>query len=126
MSEAAAILFAIVTGLVIAFQLALAAGAPWGDYAMGGAFSGRMPAPMRAAAVVQAAVLAGIAVVVLSGAGLLIPSLVESTPWLVWVPVALSGVAVLLNAATRSAGEKRLWLPVTIVLLTTSVLVAIT
>jgi hypothetical protein len=44
----------------------------------------------------------------------------------VWVPVALSGVAVLLNAATRSAGEKRLWLPMTIVLLTTSVLVATT
>ncbi len=125
MSEAAAILFAIVTGMVIAFQLALVAGAPWGDYAMGGAFSGRMPAPMRAAAVVQVVVLAAVALVVLSGAGLLLPNLIESAPWLVWVPVALSGVAVLLNAATQSAGEKRLWLPVTIVLLTTSLLVAI-
>jgi hypothetical protein len=36
----AAIVFAVVSAGVIAFQLALAAGAPWGDYAMGGADPG--------------------------------------------------------------------------------------
>jgi hypothetical protein len=124
-NEGAAIVFATVTAAVIAFQLALAAGAPWGDYAMGGAFSGRMPAPMRAAAVIQAVLLAAMAVVVLSGADLLLPGIVDSAGWLVWVPVAVSGAAVLLNAASRSAGEKRLWVPVAIVLLLTSLVVAI-
>ena len=43
MTTAAAILFAAVTVGVIAFQFALALGAPWGAYAMGGAFPGRYP-----------------------------------------------------------------------------------
>ena len=38
-----AVLYAVVTGLVAAFQVALALGAPWGAYAMGGGFPGRMP-----------------------------------------------------------------------------------
>ena len=125
MLTAAAAIFATVTGAVIAFQLALALGAPWGAYAMGGTFPGRMPPAMRVGAVVQAAVLAGVALVVLSGAGMIVPELVESARWLVWMPVALSGVAVLLNAATPSAGERRVWLPVTFVLLATSLLVAL-
>ncbi len=125
MTDALAIVFALVTGIVVAFQLALAAGAPWGAYAMGGAFPGRMPAPMRVAAIVQAALLAAIAMVVLSTAGLVAPELVDDWPWLAWVPVVVSAVAVVLNASTRSAGERRLWLPVTVVLLLCSLGVAL-
>ena len=43
----AAIVFAVVTSAVIGFQLALALGAPWGTYAMGGRFPGVLPALMR-------------------------------------------------------------------------------
>ena len=52
----AALVFAAPAIGVIAFQLALAFGAPWGSYAMGGAFPGRMPPRMRVAAVVGLAV----------------------------------------------------------------------
>ena len=52
--ETLAVVFALVTGLVVAFQVALALGAPWGAYAMGGAFPGRMPPPLRVAALIQA------------------------------------------------------------------------
>ena len=58
MDEALAVVFALVTGMVVAFQVALALGAPWGAYAMGGAFPGRMPPPLRVAALIQAALLA--------------------------------------------------------------------
>ncbi len=120
-----AALFALTTGLVAGFQLALALGAPWGAYAMGGTFPGRMPPPMRAAAVVQAVVLVGLAVVVLSGAGLVASDLVDEWPWLIWMPVAVSAIAVVLNASTRSRGERRIWLPVALILLACSLGVAL-
>jgi cytochrome bd-type quinol oxidase subunit 2 len=125
LTDVLAILFATLTAAVVAFQLALAAGAPWGAYAMGGAFPGRMPAPMRVGAVVQAALLAAIALVVLSAAELVAPELVAKWPWLAWVPVVVSAVAMVLNASTRSQGERRLWLPVTIVLFLCSMGVAL-
>ena len=120
-----AAVFALVTAAVVGFQVALALGAPWGAYAMGGAYSGRMPGPMRIAAIAQAAVLTGLAVVVLSAAEVTAPNLVGQAPWLVWVPVVFSAIAVVLNASTRSIGERRLWLPVTLVMLATSLAVAL-
>ncbi len=121
----AAIVFTITAGGVIAFQLALALGAPWGAYAMGGAYPGRYPTPMRVAAVVQAGLIAALALIVLSAAGLVLPDLAQSLPWLVWVAVAFSAIALVLNTITRSAGERRIWAPVTAVLLLTSLVVAL-
>ena len=122
----AALVFAVVAGAVVAFQLALALGAPWGAYAMGGAFPGRFPPAMRVAAVVQAVLIAFLAVVVLSAAGLVLPDLAAQFPWLVWVAVVTSAVAVVLNAISRSAGERRIWVPVAVVLLAASLVVALT
>jgi hypothetical protein len=121
----AALVFAIVAGGVIAFQLALALGAPWGRYAMGGVIPGRFPPPMRVAAAVQAVLIALLAVAVLSAAGLVLPDVAVAFPWLVWLAVVVSGVAVVLNAISRSAGERRIWVPVAAVLLVSSLLVAL-
>src|SRR4249919_3322675 len=120
-----AVLYALVTVLVAAFQIALALGAPWGAYAMGGGFPGRMPRPLRVAALVQAILLAALALIVLASGGMVNVALVEDWPWLIWLPVAVSGVAVALNASTRSQGERRIWLPVAIVLLLCSLGVAL-
>jgi hypothetical protein len=121
----AAVVFAIVTAGVVAFQLALAAGAPWGAYAMGGAFPGRFPPPMRVAAAIQGVVLGLVALVVLATAGVIDIPLVTSLPWLIWAVVAVMALGVVLNAISRSAGERRLWVPVTLVLLGTSLIVAV-
>ncbi len=64
---------AVVCVGVIAFQVALAAGAPWGAIAMGGAFPGQFPPELRVAAVVQAVLLAGLALVVLARVGIALP-----------------------------------------------------
>ena len=125
-TDLAALVFAGITAVVIGFQLALAAGAPWGAYAMGGAFPGRYPPAMRVAAVVMALIVALAALVVLSYARLLLPELTAGTPWVFWVIVALAAVGVVMNAASRSAGERRLWVPVTGVLLVSSLMVAFT
>lgn len=126
MTVLAAIVFAIAMVGVVGFQVALALGAPWGAYAMGGSFPGRYPPRMRVAAILQAVVLALVGLVVLSHAGLVLPAIAETVPWLVWLAVALSGVSLVLNAITPSAGERRLWVPVAAVMLFSSLVVAIT
>lgn len=125
-TTSAAIVFAVVTAGVIVFQLALAVGAPWGAYAMGGKFPGRYPPAMRVAALVQAALLTLVAVIVLSEAGLLLPSVSQALPWLIWIAVAFSGVSVVLNAITPSSGERRIWVPVAVAMLISSLAVVLT
>jgi len=120
----AGITFAIAAAGVIAFQVALALGAPWGAYAMGGAFPGRYPPPMRIAAIVQAVLIGLLAIAVLSAAGLVLPALIAAIPWVAWVAVAIAALAVILNALSRSAGERRIWVPVAIVMLISSLIVA--
>lgn len=67
-----------------------------------------------------------LAVVVLAFAGLTLPGLAQATPWLIWLAVAFSAIAAVLNTITRSAGERRLWAPVTYVLFVCSLIVALT
>jgi hypothetical protein len=122
----AALLFAVLAGGVVAFQLALALGAPLGAYAMGGAVPGRFPPALRIAAVIQALAIVVLAVIELSAADLAFASLVDVLPWLVWIVVVISAVALVLNAITRSSGERRIWAPVSAVLLMSSLIVALT
>ena len=77
------------------------------------------------AAAIQGLILAAAAVIVLASAGAIEIALVTSLPWLIWVIVAMCVVAVVLNSVSRSAGERRLWVPVTLVLLVSSLVVAI-
>ncbi len=126
MTTAAAVLFAIAVAGVVAFQLAMALGAPWGAYSMGGRYPGRFPPAMRIAAVVQAVVLALLALVVLSAAGLVMPSIADALPWAMWLAVGFSAVSLVLNLVTPSAVERRLWAPIGAVLLVTSLAVALT
>ena len=116
--------FAGLTGLVCLFQLALAAGAPWGEYAMGGAFPGVMPPPMRVAAVVQVIVLSTVALVVLSRAGLILPAWRRASGWLIYLIVALLGISVVLNLITPSPLERLIWAPVAAMLFLSALRVA--
>jgi hypothetical protein len=120
----AGIAYAMVAAAVAAFQITLALGAPWGSYAMGGAFPGRYPPAMRMAAVVQALLMALMAGVILSRAGVALPRWSSASRRPVWVIVAFGAVGLVLNLATPSAGERLVWAPVAFLLLLCSVLVA--
>jgi hypothetical protein len=125
MKRIAAIVFAVVTLGVVAFQLALAAGVPWGEYAMGGAFPGQYPPELRIGAILQAILLAGFASVVLARAELIQVRWLHRARWLIWVVVALFAIFLVLNLITPSAGERALWVPVILLLLICSLIVAL-
>ena len=126
MKRIAAIVFAALTLGVVAFQIALAVGAPWGAYAMGGAFPGQFPPELRVGAVIQAILLAGFAAVVLARAELIqVRWLRKAARWLIWVVVAFFAISLVLNLITPSAGERALWVPVILLLLICSLVVAL-
>ncbi|MBX7234716.1 MAG: hypothetical protein K1X65_10050 [Caldilineales bacterium] len=120
----AAWVYAVVSAGAAAFQVALALGAPWGAYAMGGTFPGQFPPALRAGALVQAAVLLFFAGVVLARSGIAFRRLSRVSRWLAWVVVAFAAVSFVLNLITPSAGERMIWAPVGLVLLVCSLLVA--
>lgn len=118
----------IFTGLILvvaAFQLGLALGAPWGKFAMGGAFPGSYPPAMRIVALAQIGVLFAIALVVLSRAGLALPAWRGASRPLAWGIVGLLAVGVVLNLITPSALERVIWAPVALALFLTALRVAL-
>jgi hypothetical protein len=92
---------------------------------MGGAYPGVFPTALRIAAVVQAAVLGLLALVVLSRAGVALPGFARASRWAVWVAVALSSVSSVLNLITPSGGERLVWAPVALIMLASSLTLAI-
>lgn len=106
---------------VIGFQAALIAGAPWGRLTQGGQFDGPLPPVGRLTAAVSILVLVGLALAILSADGRW-PAWPRSTGW---VAVALHAVMMVLNWITPSAAERRLWGPVTTVMLVLAVTIVL-
>jgi hypothetical protein len=123
--RAAAYLYTVLTGAVIVFQLALAGGASWGSYAMGGTVSGSFPAALRVMAVVQAILLAVFAAVVLSRAGIALARWSRLSRWAAWIVAAFGLAGLVLNLITPSSGERMVWAPVAFLMLASSLTVAI-
>ena len=125
LTQFAAIGVAVITAGVVAFQVALAAGAPWGAFAMGGAYPGTFPPALRVAALFQALLLVGFALVALSRADLILPAWAQASRWMMWVIVAFSTLSLILNLITPSAGERAIWAPVALLMLLCSLIVAL-
>ncbi len=97
--------------LVTAFQSALAAGAPWGEAAWGGANAGTLPTGFRVASVASAAINGGLAALVggYLGAGRWVHRSIRGMS-------VFFGLGVVMNAASPSVIEKLIWTPVTLAL----------
>jgi hypothetical protein len=117
--------YAVLTSIVVVFQLALVAGAPWGDLTLGGQFPGTLPPGMRIAAGVQALVLLALAVMVLASSGVLFPSMSGASRKLIWIAVLVCVLSLGLNLATGTKWERRLWVPVLLGMVVSSVIVAV-
>lgn len=117
-----AIIAVVILALLAVFQLALAAGAPLGEYAWGGA-QRVLPRKLRIGSVVSILIYALIAVVLLDRAGF-----IEAIPFEVvgaWVVFAYFALGIVLNAISRSRKERWVMTPVVLVLAVLSLLVAL-
>lgn len=122
-TELCAWIFVVMTLMTILFQLALALGAPWGEWTLGGRHRGVLPGLWRLVPIVSAALLVAFASVVATRAQLSFPDWYEESRSLIWIVVAYSTLGCVANAATRSAKERWLWLPVVCVMLVTSAVI---
>lgn len=120
-----ATVFSTLITVVILFQISLAAGMPWGSYAMGGKFPGKFPPTMRIASLIQVIILSIIGSIVLIKSGLIFPDWSMFANAAIWFVVAFSVIATVLNLVTRSVWERRIWAPVSLLMLATSIIVAI-
>jgi hypothetical protein len=121
----AAHIFSFLTAVVFFFQLALAAGMPWGKLTMGGNFPGRLPPKMRVVAVFSALLLIAFAVTIEIRAGTFLAQWQPLSQKMVWIVVAYCALGVVANAFTPSRWERMLWLPVVIAMLMCSAYVAL-
>lgn len=126
LADLAALVYLVATVIAVGFQVALALGAPWGEYTLGGRYPGRMPPVMRLIAVAQAVILGLLAFLVLSRSGLVVPEATADQPNVIWIAVLVSGVSLWANIKSPSAKERRTWIPVAAVLVASSLVVALT
>lgn len=117
-----AIAYAALAALPVAMQLGLAAGAPWGRFTVGGRFPGRLPPLWRVLALVQAALLLGMAAAMLDRAGAMDLGLPSSVFRLA---VGLTVATLVANAASPSRPERLLWTPVTAAMAAAALAIAI-
>jgi len=111
--------------IVIAFQIAIALGAPWGEYTMGGRNPGKLPMGLRIAAGFQSSVILFFDLVVLTRVSLILPQLASLSRTLIWFVVGFFVLGSLLNLITPSKKERLLWAPVNLVMLALSLFIAL-
>ena len=124
METTSAIIFTVFTGIVILFQGCLAAGLPWGKASMGGKYPGKYPPKMRIVAVINMILLSFIATIVLSEADLMFPQLKTISGIGIWFVVVFFFIGTIMNSITPSKIE-RIWAPVALIQMITSIIVAI-
>jgi hypothetical protein len=122
----AAVFALVLLGLIVAFQLALALGAPWGSAAWGGQHPGVLPTRLRIASAVAALVVYPlIALLVVSAAGWVDVSWLDGLgSWPMWILAGFLALGALANFASRSPRE-RIWGPVALAISACCVVLAI-
>ncbi|MET0855313.1 MAG: hypothetical protein ABWY27_01070 [Telluria sp.] len=122
-SNLAAVVFALLTSVVVLFQVALVSGAPWGEFTLGGEYPGKLPRRIRIVSIFSAILLAAFAAVVLARAGMAFLPIWEASQWMIWWVVGYCVVGTVLNLNTPSRRERALWSPVVILMLLSSLVV---
>ena len=121
----AALIFSALCLIVIVFQFALVLGAPWGEYTMGGELKGALPPRRRAAAGVQIVILILFALVALTRAGLILPDFYGFSRVAIWVIAAFFVLGSYMNWTSKSKKERYLWGPVNVLMLASSLILAL-
>lgn len=119
------IALAIGFSVIVAFEIALTLGAPFGAAALGGAHAGSLPAELRIVTAVNGLFWVLAALVVLARGGVrvsLIPRALARVG--TWALVGLLALGALMNIASFSPWERFGWAPFTLILFVLTLLLA--
>lgn len=122
----AAFILVAVQIIVSLFQLALVLGAPMGEYTLGGQTQGKLSVKLRLVSAISLLLNLAIAGHYLAQTGLLTPLLPADLNQIAnWSLVAFTALGLLLNSISRSKKERKLWVPVLVLAVICSVIVAL-
>lgn len=110
---------------ITVLQLALAFGAPLGEFTMGGRFPGKLPVKMRLAAIIQIIILFFFTAIVISKAELALDAFYDVARIGIWFVLAFFVFGSIMNLSSPSKKEKMLLGPLNIVALICTFMVAI-
>ncbi len=123
---AAAFVLVVVQTCVALFQLALVLGAPMGEYTLGGQNPGKLPRNLRIASAVSMLVNLAIAGHYLAQTGSLTTLLPSDLNQIAnWSLECFNVVGLVMNSISRSKKERQMWVPVLLLSLACSVIVAL-
>jgi hypothetical protein len=99
--------------VVVAFQVALVLGAPWGAFTQGGGNVGVLPTSGRAFAFVSILIvgLMGLTILARAGEGPMATAPRRLITVLAWLAMTYMGLAILVNLITPSPSERIVWAP---------------
>jgi hypothetical protein len=123
MTQTAAYIFLGVTVALALFQIALAAGAPWGRFAWGGA-QAKLPVALRIGSVVSLLIYSVCAAIVSDRAKLVDVVADDVSGIGAWVVAGFFSLGVVMNAISRSKPERFTMTPVALVLAASAYVVA--
>lgn len=121
----AAYVFVVLAVVIGAFQVALALGAPLGEYTLGGKFPGKLPQGMRAAALVQLVILFIFVVIVMAKAGIAFEQFHSGAKIGAWIVAVFFALGTVMNMSSPSPKEKRIMGPANIIAFVTTLIVAL-
>ena len=122
----AALIQAVIALGVAVFQIALVAGAPLGEYTMGGQHPGKLPGQFRVTAAVSAIIMVAQSGHYIAQAGILNPALSPGQNAIVnWFWFGFAVLGLIVNSISRSKKERNLWVPVLLVSAICTLLVAV-
>lgn len=122
----ASLIVVVISLGVFAFQIALVAGAPWGEYTMGGQNKGTLPTQLRVGAAVSAVIMLAQAGHYLAQAGVLPTLLDQSWNTVVnWIWFGFTVAGLIMNSISRSKKERNTWVPVLLISTICTLLVAL-
>ncbi len=111
--------------IIAIFQLALAFGAPLGEYTMGGKFPGKLPIKMRVAALIQIIILLFFGFIVIAKARMAFEQYHNVGKIGIWFIVAFFVFGSIVNLSSPSRKEKLVMGPANIIALISTLMVAI-
>ena len=122
----AALIQAVIALGVAVFQIALVAGAPLGEYTMGGQHPGKLPGQFRVTAAVSAIIMVAQSGHYLAQAGILNPALSPGQNAIVnWFWFGFAVLGLIVNSISKSKKERNTWVPVLLVSAICTLLVAL-